>query len=115
MAFSRVILAIALWLFSTMTFAIELELVPGGLPAEQKNLFAKERAALVAEKKALDGRVARYNRQCAKPAPQHVHKCGVDKLALYQQIDAYKLKVQNFNKRLAVADKAQDKPKVDSP
>lgn len=111
MVFHKAFLAAALWLFSMATFAVELELIPGGLPPAQKTAFTKERAALVAEKKALDSKVSRYNRQCAKPAAHQVHKCNVDRLALFQQMDGYKLKVQSFNKRLAAADQGQDKPK----
>lgn len=109
MAQCRNLLASALLLFSITATATELALIPGGLSAEQKPAFTKERATLVAERKSLDGKVSRYNRQCAKPAAHQVHKCNVDKQALYQQMDAYKLKVQGFNKRLAAADKGTDK------
>jgi hypothetical protein len=89
--------------------ATELELIPGGFPAAQKPAFEKERAALVAEKKALDGQVAHYNRQCAKPEAYQAHKCNVDRQALFKMLDSYNLKVQNFNKRLATVDKGLDK------
>ena len=92
-------------LFSAASFAVELELIPGGFPATQKPAFVKERASLVAEKKALDGKVAHYNKQCANPKPYQAHKCNTDRLGLFQQVDAYKLKVQDFNKRLSVVDK----------
>ena len=100
-------------LLPMVSLAVEPELIPGGFPAAQKPAFSKERAALVAEKKALDHKVSRYNAQCSKPQPYLVHKCGDDRLALFQQVDAYKKKVEDFNKRLAAIDKGLDPKQAD--
>lgn len=108
------LLAIGTLLFSMASFATELELIPGSFPAAQKPAFAKERAALVAEKKLVDGKVARYNKRCAKPKTHEAHKCSVDRLELFKLIDSYKLKVQDFNKRLAVVDTGANKKPDDN-
>lgn len=105
----HLLVTVTVLLFSGTAFSVELELIPGSFPAAQKPVFTKERASLVAEKKVLDGNVARYNKRCAKPQPHTAHKCNTDRLALFQQVDAYKLKVQDFNKRLAAVDKAANK------
>jgi len=94
--------------YSTCALAAELELIPGSFPADQKSAFIKERAALVAEKKALDHKVSHYNAQCSKPQPYQAHKCSDDRLALFQEVDAYKNKVEGFNKRIAVIDRGPD-------
>ena len=105
MRYPALLLALAsILLFSITSYAVELELIPGGFPAAQKPAFTRERIALLAEKRALEGKVARYNKQCAHPQAYQAHKCDTDRLALFQLNDAYKLKVLNFNKRLAVID-----------
>jgi hypothetical protein len=106
---SYILLAASALLFSMASFALELELIPASFPAVQKPAFVKERATLMAEKKALDSKVARYNKRCAKPEPHEAHKCSVDRLDLFKLGDSYKLKVQDFNKRLAAIDKAANK------
>jgi len=94
--------------YSACTLALELELIPGGFPADQKPAFSKERAALVSQKNALDQKVSRYNAQCSKPQPYQAQKCSADRLNLFQQVDAYKNKVEDFNKRVAVIDRGPD-------
>jgi len=99
-----VVLLATILLAPTVCQAVEPVTVSPALPADQRTAFLAERESLLADKRRIDAKLARHNKNCTTPLPQFAPSCNDERLLLFQLVDSYQKKVSAFNRRVAAVD-----------